>query len=99
MLPTTLVESARLAEASLADALIVTGQTTGIATPIKDIQTVKEVVGLPVLAGSGTTMENVQSTLGEADGAIVGSAFKEGGDVHNRVSPEAVMSFVNAARN
>jgi membrane complex biogenesis BtpA family protein len=98
LVPTNLAESARMAKSSLPDALIVTGPSTGIPTSIEDIRTVKEIVDLPVLAGSGMTVENIQSFLGEADGAIVGSAFKEGGDAHNRVSPEAVGSFLKSVR-
>lgn len=97
MIPTSLAESARMAKISMADAIIVTGQATGLATPLKDVQTVKEVIDLPVLVGSGITAKNVQSVLETADGAIVGSAFKEGGNVYNKVSPAAVTAFLKAA--
>jgi membrane complex biogenesis BtpA family protein len=98
LLPTSLPESAQMARNAMADAVIVTGQATGLTTPIEDIQSVKEAIDLPVLAGSGTTIENVQSVLSTADGAIVGSAFKEGGNVYNTVTRDAVTSFLNAAR-
>ena len=86
LLPTSLETSAQMAKDALADAIIVTGQTTGIQTPIEDLSKVKATVDLPVLAGSGTTISNVKDIFAIADGAIVGSAFKKGGDVHNEIS-------------
>lgn len=97
LISTSLSESARMAKDSMADAVIVTGQATGITTPLKDVQTVKEVIDLPVLVGSGATVKNIQSILETAAGVIVGSAFKEDGNVYNKVSPAAVASFLKAA--
>jgi len=97
MLNTSLAESARMAKICLADAVIVTGQATGLATPLKDVQAVKEVIDLPVLVGSGATVKNIQSVLETASGVIVGSAFKESGYVYNEVSPAAVKAFLKAA--
>jgi len=98
LLPISLSESAHMAKSSLADALIITGRETGFPTPLEDIKIVKETVDLPVIAGSGTTIDNVGAVLKIADGAIVGSAFKEGGNVHNKVSPSSVKALLKAAR-
>lgn len=97
LLPTTLEESARMAALSLADALIVTGEATGLATPLPDVEAVKRVTDLPVLVGSGANADSITAILAAADGAIVGSAFKEGGDVYNRVSPDAARKLIAAA--
>lgn len=93
-----LSQSALDAQNAGADALIVTGAATGQATPLDAVAKVKEIVDLPVLVGSGTTIHNVAESLEIADGAIVGSALKEGGLARNRVSSENAHAFMAAAR-
>ena len=97
LVPYSLQESAKMAQDSLADAIIVTGETTGIKTPLADLQAVKNVVDLPVIAGSGTNEHNVRETLRVADGVIVGSALKADNNAHNMVCLEKVTAFVKAA--
>jgi membrane complex biogenesis BtpA family protein len=98
LLSQSLIQSALDAEAAGADALIVTGAATGQATPLEAIAEAKQAVSIPVIAGSGTTIKNVADVLAVADGAIVGSALKEGGRASNRVSPDAAKAFMRAAR-
>lgn len=98
LIPYTLSESAKMAEESLADALIVTGETTGIETPLEDVKKVKEVTKLPVLVGSGANLVNLKKTLGIADGIIVGSAFKESGNTHKPVILLKVQEFMKASK-
>lgn len=93
-----LAQSAIDAKNAGADALIVTGAATGQATPLDAVAQVKQVVDLPVLVGSGTTIQNVRASLEIADGAIVGSALKENGNAWNRVSPQNTRAFMAAAR-
>lgn len=93
-----LVDSASEAVSAGADALIVTGAATGQATPLDQVTEVKSVVDVPVVVGSGTTVENLAAVLATADGAIVGSALKEAGKASNRVSPEAARRFMEKAR-
>ena len=97
MLPQSLTQSARDAQLAGADVLIMTGSATGQATPLDAVSEVKDVVKLPVVVGSGTTSENVVTVLERADGAIVGSALKEGGMAHNPVSRERAARFMDAA--
>lgn len=78
--------SARNAAACGADAIIVTGSAIGVATPIEIIQRVKQVVGIPVIAGSGVNAGNIAQQLRIADGAIIGSSLKEGGVLTNPIS-------------
>ena len=92
----TLEESAELAYESGADAIIVTGQHTGAATPIDDIIAVKKVVKCPVLVGSGFSVKNAEEQLKVIDGAIVGSAFKEGGIIANPIDYEKTVSVMKA---
>jgi membrane complex biogenesis BtpA family protein len=94
----SLTQSAIDARNAGADALIVTGSATGQATPLDSVTKVKEVVNIPVLVGSGTTITNVKEAIQIADGAIVGSSLKEGGSAWNRVSPEKSREFMNVAR-
>ena len=97
LIPSSLQESAKLAQYALADSIIVTGETTGVETPLTDLENVKKVVDIPILAGSGTNLQNVRETLEIADGVIVGSAFKEGGKIQNMVSLEKVTEFTAKA--
>lgn len=96
--PQPLTQSAKDAQAAGADALIVTGAATGSATPLDAVVSVKEVVRLPVLVGSGTSLANVRESLHIADGAIVGSSLKVDGVVANPVSLDRTQAFMRAAR-
>ena len=69
------------AERSLADALIVTGVATGKEVKFDDLKTVKRLVKMPVLAGSGVNAENAAEILKWCDGVIVGTYIKRGGSV------------------
>ena len=60
-----------------ADVLIATGNRTGDATPLSEIQGIKEHTALPVIIGSGTNDQNVDELFRVADGAIVGTFFKK----------------------
>lgn len=72
-------ESAKNAVASGADAIIVTGLTTGDATPLELVSRAKAAVDVPVLVGSGVTADTIAEQLSVADGAIVGTSTKPGG--------------------
>lgn len=94
--PRPLVDSAKDAQQrGLADAIIVTGSGTGHATPIDSIREVKSTVSIPVLAGSGTTPDNINDIFSVADGAIVGSYFKSDGKLLNPVDIERVRYFMS----
>lgn len=94
LLPCSLTYSYKMAEESMADCIIVTGETTGIETPLKDIKEVKKIGELPVVAGSGVNLENLHQTLNVADGIIVGSAFKDSWNTQNTVSLEKITKFM-----
>ncbi|MFK7971826.1 MAG: BtpA/SgcQ family protein [Bacteroidia bacterium] len=74
----SLAETAKAAEFFCADALIVTGSSTGQATSPSDLKAVKNASSLPVYIGSGITIENV-ADYSSADGFIVGSSIKTDG--------------------
>lgn len=61
------------------DAIVCTGAGTGQSTPLSKVEEFKAVVGdFPVIVGAGVTDDTAAQTAAVADGAIVGSWFKEG---------------------
>lgn len=88
----------------LADALVVSGPSTG--KPVDDgrLRTVLDARDdadrdVPVMIGSGVTVENAPELLAMADGAIVGTAIKREGKTSNRVDPERAGDLVAAVRD
>ena len=82
-----------------ADAVIVSGKATGSKTELEDLRWAKDAAGeVPVLAGSGVTVETVSETLRWADGAIVGTGFKLDGVTDNPVDVQTVRALMEAAR-
>lgn len=98
--PISVEEEARdLIDRGLADALIVSGSGTGQPTDPAEVRTVREAVGgVPILVGSGVTVETVSSFLPEANGFVVGTALKRDGIVANAVDPARVRAFVAEVR-
>lgn len=81
----------------LADAVIVSGSETGAAVDVSRLRAIRAVLDAPLLVGSGLTAANAH-LYADADGAIVGTAFKEGGDVDAPVDIERVKPLVAAFR-
>lgn len=98
LIPQSLTQSASDAKAAGADTLIITGAATGKTTPLDAVKEVKQTVNLPIFVGSGTTIQNVNEVLSIADGAIVGSAFKEGGVANNPVSSQKTSEFMDIVK-
>ena len=99
VVPVPIEQSAKNACANGADAIIVTGSTTGEATPLEMIQRAKKVVSIPVLAGSGVNKETVKEQFAIADGAIIGSSFKEKGILSNPIVSEKVRELMEQIEN
>jgi predicted TIM-barrel enzyme len=82
----------------LADALLVTGPETGSAADAGRLRAVKKAVpDRPVLVASGITLDSADA-FREADGFIIGSAFKRGGQAENPVEPARVRELVAKLR-
>ncbi len=82
-----------------ADAVIVTGPSTGRPPEPGALETAREAAdGVPVLAGSGVTAGTVGDVLERADGVIVGSALRREGRAGRPVDPDRVARFVDAVR-
>jgi membrane complex biogenesis BtpA family protein len=93
LVPRELSESARLARAAGADAVIVTGTRTGHPPSADEVRAAKSGAGnCPVLIGSGTDPGNAGELLAAADGAIVGTSLMRDG----RATPEQVSALVAA---
>ena len=82
----------------LADAIVVTGVGTGKSASLDDLQQVRNVVGLPLLAGSGVNPKSLAAILSVCDGAIVGSYFKQGGNIQSPTDPERVAELMAVAK-
>lgn len=81
-----------------ADALILSGTGTGRPVDPNDIRVVRQAVPkAPLIIGSGASAASVEGLLELADGVIVGSALKPGGDIDALVDPDLARAFVAAA--
>jgi len=98
--PRPLAERARSAVfSSVPDAVLVSGAITGEAARMADLEAVKAVLPqVPVLANTGVKHATVAEVLAVADGCIVGSALKFGGDTWSAVDPERAQDFMDRAR-
>lgn len=84
---------------SIPDAVLVSGQITGEAAALSDIEAVKAVLpDTPVLANTGVRHDTVADVLAVADGCVVGSALKTGGDTWKAVDPDRAADFMARAR-
>ncbi len=93
-----LAETARAAAFLGADALIVTGTSTGRPTSPAEVETVAGAVELPVIVGSGARPEDAAALLAVADALIVGSWIKRDGHWSAPVDADRARRFVEAAR-
>jgi membrane complex biogenesis BtpA family protein len=77
------------------DALAVSGQAAGLEADLEALSSVRKVSrGVPVLAGTGVTIDNARAMLGIAGGAIVASSLKVDGITMNPVDPDRVKKFM-----
>jgi membrane complex biogenesis BtpA family protein len=84
---------------SIPDAVLVSGQITGEAARMEDLEAVKRVLPTtPVLANTGVRHATIADVLRVADGCVVGSALKVGGDTWAAVDPERAKDFMDRAR-
>ena len=86
-----------------ADGIVVSGAGTGRGVDRDDLTTavrLRDEAGLdaPVFVGSGVTTETVGDLLSTADGVVVGTSLKRGGETTAPVDSERVRELVEAAR-
>ncbi len=77
------------------DAIVTTGKGTGIETPTQKLKNFKKIIGtFPLIVGAGVNDENVVEQMSVADGAIIGSFFKNG-DTEASVDKQRVRKLVD----
>jgi membrane complex biogenesis BtpA family protein len=98
--PDIALAAEELVERGKADAVIVSGSTTGRSADTDEVKRAKAAVpDCPVLVGSGVNPDNVKQFLRVADGVIVGSSLKLGGKASAALDPERARRLVNTARS
>jgi len=84
---------------SIPDAVLVSGQITGEAAALSDLEAVKAVLpDTAVLANTGVKHATVADVLAISDGCIVGSSLKVDGDTWNAIDPDRARDFMDRAR-
>lgn len=77
------------------DALLVSGMTAGDKTDTQILRQVKQAAGdTYVFCNTGCTVENIELQLSVADGAVVGTTFKQDGIFDNFVDQQRVTAFM-----
>jgi membrane complex biogenesis BtpA family protein len=86
-------------ERGLADALIISGSGTGLATDLADVERVRRACpSAKLFLGSGVTASNAHDFLPLADGFIVGTSLKTSGRIDKPVDHKRVAALVRAMR-
>jgi hypothetical protein len=84
---------------SLADVVCVSGGMTGEGVEISDLAKVKRALPeTPVFANTGVRIDTVQDILKHADGCVVGTHFKRGGDTWAPVDGDRAKRFMDHVR-
>lgn len=82
------------------DGICVSGLTAGSETSTQTLKVVKEAIpDTFVFANTGVNKDNVADQLAIADGAIIGTAFKEGGSTWNPVSEKRVKQLMDTIKD
>jgi predicted TIM-barrel enzyme len=80
-----------------ADALIVSGATTGRPVDTNALARVRKAVpDRLLLVGSGVTPDTLHGTLTTCDGAIVGTSLKPGGDIAAPIDADLARQMIAA---
>lgn len=84
-------------ERGLADAIIISGVATGDPPRREDLEMARSAAShVPILIGSGASLENVRQLMGLADGVVVASALKRFGKPDQPIDPHRTRQFVDA---
>jgi len=90
--------TARNAEYFLSDGIILTGQTTADPVDTAQLDSVLKGVDIPVIVGSGATVDNISSYL-HCHAVIVGSHFKYNGLWSNDIDTDRVVKFMDRVQS
>lgn len=81
------------------DAICVSGITAGAETNIDTLKSVKEVLpDTTILSNTGVNIKTVEMHLSVADGAVVGTTFKQNGKFENHVERKRVKEFMDKVK-
>ena len=81
------------------DAICVTEDATGQETSIKKIKEFRNNIGdFPLIVAAGVTPENIKKAFEYADGAIIGSYFKDNYKDDGEVSEEHVLRLIKKVK-
>lgn len=84
---------------SLADIVLVSGPMTGQPAETADLKLVKDALpDTPVFANTGVNIDNVADVLKIADGCVIGSHLKVGGNTWKNVDKTRVKRFMDKVR-
>lgn len=85
---------------SRCDAIVVTGEGTGMDTDLNKIKSFRKIMGddFPLIIGAGLTPKNAKDKLVLADGGIVGSCLKDNHRADGEIYPDYVHELVKAVR-
>jgi membrane complex biogenesis BtpA family protein len=82
------------------DAIILTGPATGKPTDIQTVKAVREKnPQVPILVGSGVTVDQLPELVKYVDGVIVGTSLKVDGKTANPVDPVRAKNFMKSTKN
>jgi uncharacterized protein len=85
---------------SLADVVCVSGGMTGEGVDVSDLARVKRALpSTPVFANTGVRIDTVADILRHADGCVVGTHFKRGGDTWAPVDADRAQRFMDHVRS
>lgn len=90
--------SSKKAQKLGADAIIITGKWTADPPKPEVLREAKESVSVPVLIGSGLDHTNARRLLEYADGAIVSTSLKSGGEVSGERQVKPYTARIDAAK-
>lgn len=94
----TLEEDLKIAQ-KRCDAICVTEDATGQETSIKKIKEFRNNIGdFPLIVAAGVTPENIKKAFEYADGAIIGSYFKDNYKDDGEVSEEHVLRLIKKVK-
>lgn len=81
------------------DAIVVTGEGTGMATPMEKVSEFRRHAGaFPLVVGAGITLKSLADTLLHGDGMIVGSYFKDEHQALGDVNRDYLHAFMEQKR-
>lgn len=84
----------------LADAVIITGRKTGGETKPEDVINVRKALPyVPLIVGSGVSLENVDKYMGYVDAIIIASSLNVDGLVENQPDPARVKAFMDKVKS